>query len=49
MPSQLEKKLDYLEAVSETLSEPTEEDMNSALGTIGLGAISPLHIAFQVG
>ena len=29
-------------------SEPDERDINHDLGTVGLGAVSPLDLAFQV-
>ena len=48
LPERLEKKLRYVESISDCLSEPSEDDMNSVLGTVGLGAVTPLHIAFQV-
>ena len=28
--------------------EPLEADVTSVLGSVGLGAVSPLHLAFQV-
>ena len=31
-----------------SLSEPTEEDISNVTGTVGLGCISPQHVAFQV-
>ena len=31
-----------------SLSEPNEEDLSNVTGTVGLGCISPQHVAFQV-
>ena len=31
-----------------SLSEPNEEDLSKVTGTVGLGCISPQHVAFQV-
>jgi len=47
LPERLQLKLEYLQLVNQRLSEPGEEEINCVLGTVGLGAVSPLDLAFQ--
>ena len=48
LPEKVEKKLVLLQRVSDGLGEPREDEVASVLGSVGLGCISPLHLAFQV-
>ena len=48
LPEKLSAKLTYLQGVSDNLGEPSEDDIGSVLGIVGLGCISPLHVAFQI-
>eukprot|EP00090_Calanus_glacialis_P001330 TRINITY_DN10935_c0_g1_i2.p1 TRINITY_DN10935_c0_g1~~TRINITY_DN10935_c0_g1_i2.p1 ORF type:complete len:452 (-),score=118.69 TRINITY_DN10935_c0_g1_i2:78-1433(-) len=47
LPERLALKLDYLELVNKKLSEPDEKDISHVLATVGLGAVSPLDLAFH--
>ena len=48
LPEKVDKKLILLERVCVGLGEPREDEVTSVLGSVGLGCISPLHLAFQV-
>ena len=48
LPNKIEQKLILLQRVCDGLGEPLEAEVTSVLGTVGLGCISPLHLAFQV-
>jgi len=48
LPEKLEEKLEYLQKLCDGLSEPNEEDLSNVTGTVGLGCISPQHVAFQI-
>lgn len=48
LPEKVEQKLILLQRVCDGLGEPLEAEVTSVLGTVGLGCVSPLHLAFQV-
>lgn len=47
LPEKLQQKLEYLQLVNTRLSQPGEAEISCVLGTVGLGAVSPLDLAFQ--
>ena len=48
LPEKVEQKLILLQRVCDGIGEPLEAEVTSVLGTVGLGCVSPLHLAFQV-